>query len=95
MKLYIKKTWVQRHMYAIFKVTGPHCPETQKVTENYIRHEVSGKLGSETVPNRPHCPLTQRSRPFWEKCFQNIEIAIEKIFENWKILYPRRCKIKF
>ena len=49
------------------------------------RHKVSGKFCSEPVPNGPHCRLNQRSCPFWEKCFQNVEIAIEKIFDNWKI----------
>ena len=56
-----------------------HCPE------NLVRHEVSGKLCSKPVPSRPHCPFKQRSRPFWEKCSQNIEIALEKIFENCSI----------
>ena len=45
------------------------------------RREVSGKLGPEQVPNRPHCLLNQRSCPYEEKCFQNIEIAEEYLDE--------------
>ena len=44
----------------------------------------SRKLCSEPVRNRPHSLLNQRSCPFWEKSFQNIRIATEKMQNcNW------------